>query len=487
MICKSCYSEFMNARTHITDYLKINAEKYPDKEALICANRTFTWKTLAEEVTLVANQINQRIGSNEQQIVSTLFPNSWELVVAYLGILEAGHIALPLDIMFKAMEIEAITSQIPPALTITIADNRHSFPANDQRVVLLDTLLKKTTATPNLRIAPEKQIASMLFTSGTTGKPKAAPYTHANHLWTIATSSKLYEWTPEDTLLLALPLSHWHGLVIGISGALYHGNTIYLQERLDPELMLSTMASGKISLFMHVSLAYTKMVQHEPSKTYDLSAVRLCISASSALPPKIWESFKERFGVEILERYGSSEAGCIASNSLTNRIPGSPGKAVPGTELALHENGELKIKTPALFPGYYHNDEATQKNLLPGGWWLTGDMAEFDAEGHVFLKGRIQEKIKKFGYSLSPRDIEWALQNNNPKLKEVFVMGIQDPQESSDTLAYFIVGNITEEEVITHCKKHLPSAWRPDRIFILDAIPRTRSGKPIMAALKAML
>jgi len=478
----------MTLPTHITDYLKINAQKYPHKKALVCSNRTFTWAELSSEVAKVAAAIGQRIGNDEQKIVSTLFPNSWELVVTYLGILEAGHIALPLDIIFKAMEIEAITSQIPPALTITIAANRHSFPADDNRVVLLDDLLNKNAGHGKpLRIAPEKQIASMLFTSGTTGKPKAAPYTHANHLWTIATSSKLYKWTTEDTLLLSLPLSHWHGLVMGISGALYHGNTIYLQERLDPEAMLTVMASGEISLFMHVSLAYTKMVQHAPEKKYNLNGVRLCISASSALPPKIWNAFKERFGIEILERYGSSEAGCITSNILTERIPGSPGKAIPGTELALHENGELKIKTPALFPGYWNNEEATQKNLLPDGWWLTGDMAEFDAEGHVFLKGRIQEKIKKFGYSLSPRDLEWALQNKNPKVKEVFVMGIQHSEESSDTLAYFIVGDITEEEIIAHCKKNLPSAWRPDRIFILDAIPRTRSGKPILSALKGML
>jgi malonyl-CoA/methylmalonyl-CoA synthetase len=480
-----CFDSHMLTKDHITDYLKFNAERFPHKLAFVCADRTFTWAELCDVVVRAASVLAPRLSADHQEIVSLYLPNSWQFVVTYLAILEAGHIALPLDATFKALELEAIIAQLPPALIITDAVGAKLFFGHVDKLLLGETLLAGDGQYESLRLPAKAQVASMLFTSGTTGKPKAAPYTHANHLWNIKASSELYEWTSDDTILLSLPLSHWHGLVMGISGAIYHGNTVWLQERMEPEATLQTLASGDITLFMHVSLAYTKLTQHNPEKTYDLSKVRLCISASSALPPSSWETFKQRFGLEILECYGSSEAGRIASNSLTDRVPGSPGRAMPGTELKISPEGDVLIKTPGLFPGYYHNDEATAKDLLPGGWWRTGDLGELDDQGHVFLKGRVQEKIKKQGYSLSPRDLEWSLQHL-PGVKEVFVMGVQRPDNPSDKLVYFVVGDVDEFAIKSYCKEKMPSAWRPDTIFLLDAIPRTRSGKPILGELRIL-
>ncbi len=136
------------------------------------------------------------------------------------------------------------------------------------------------------------------------------------------------------------------------------------------------------------------------------------------------------------------------------------------------------MRSPGLFPGYYNNEEATGKNYTEDGFWLTGDIGEFSNDGHLMLKGRVIEKIKKLGYTVYPRDVEWAVQKL-PGIKEIILVGVQDEAQLSDTLVYFIVGNVTEAAVLAHCKANLPAAWRPDAIVFMDELPKNRTGKPI--------
>src|SRR5262249_41762280 len=162
-------------------------------------------------------------------------------------------------------------------------------------------------------------------------------------------------WTSEDTLLITLPLSHWYGLVMGLSATLYHGNTLYLhQQAFETSDVLAELASGKISMFTHVPLAYMKMLEQKDTKI-DLSGVRVLISGGGPLPPALSDEFEQRFGVRIVETYGSSETGRIAANTLDDRMQGTPGKPLPGVQLKLSSEDEILIKTPGMFPGYYHN------------------------------------------------------------------------------------------------------------------------------------
>lgn len=470
---------------HIHDYLEINAEKYPDETALIDDDERLTWHELQTRVTDAAAALSHELTtSGEQQVVGMLLPNSWKFIVVYLAILRTGHIALPLDPNYKKLEIDSILEQIVPQVIITDDEHRHLFGAP-----LLADELMATAAEPNVnafvRLDPKNQVASLLFTSGTTGKPKITQYTHANHMWNITAVSDLWKWTHEDTLLLSLPLSHWHGLVMGLDGALYHGNTIYLHERFDAEKTLETLASGVISLFMHVPIAYSRMVLVDRPKEYDLSQVRLCVSGSSYLPPSVWHKFKDLFGHEILERYGASEMGLLVSNRLDDRQPGSVGFPLPDVTIRVTESGELAMKSPGLFPGYYKNEEATNKNLAEDGLWMTGDIGTFADNGRLVLQGRVIEKIKKLGYTVYPRDVEWALMKLEG-ITDVVLIGLQDDASLSDTLVYFVVGSATEEEIRAYCKAHMPAAWRPDKIIFLEDIPKTRSGKPVRMQLLEM-
>lgn len=470
--------------SHIYDHLAKQARELPDKPALICEDRTLTFSELWDEVQQFAGYLAPQLSGEKQEVVAILLPNSWQFVVAHLGTLLAGHINMPIDPTYKKLEIGGITEQQHPAHVITHAKVKDEFDPSFRFTIIENEAWKSADKLEQgLRLPAEEQIATLLFTSGTTGKPKITAYSHSNHMWNPAAVSELWKWTAEDTLLMSTPLSHWHGLAVILNGGLLHGNTIYVQERFEPAKTLAKLESGDISLYMHVPIAYYKMVEHEPGKQYDLSKVRLFVSGSSYLPPAIWHQFKNRFGHDILERYGSSETGLIASNTLDERIPGSVGYLLPGVDVKVID-GELAMKSPGRFVGYYGNEEATNAKITDDGYWMTGDLGEFAEDGRLNLHGRVQEKMKKNGYTVFPRDIEWALMKDE-RISDAFVLGLQDEGALSDRIVYFIVGDITEEQVHAYCKQHLPAAWRPDIIRFLDAIPKSPAGKPKLAMLRA--
>ncbi len=414
-------------------------------------------------------------------------PNSIEFLISYLAVVHTGHIALLLDPAYKRLELDAIIDQIPSSLIITTGDYRQRISDHHEPVILAEDLLEATPAADRpayLRLPADEQIASLTFTSGTTGKPKAVPNTHANHIWNIKTCSSVWKWTSDDSLLISVPLSHMLGIVMGLSGSLYHGNTFYLQAWFDEADTLEMLSSGKISFFSHAASAYVRLAQ-APDKGYDLSQVRLCVSGAAPLPPAVWYGFKNRYGIEIVETYGTSETGRIAGNRLDERRLGSPGKPLPGVKLKLDEAGELLVKSKGVFPGYYRNAAATRAGRADGGYWRTGDIAEL-RDGFLILKGRVQERIRRYGYDVSPRDVEWAMLKN-PGVRDIFVLGRQADGQTTDELIYFILSSLSDEEIRQYAKDNLIFTWRPDRIVRLEAIPRTRSGKASIGKLRKMV
>ncbi len=442
-----------------------------------------TWRQLDKESEQLAQILSSRLPKTQKQLViGLLMPNCWQLVVTYLAILKLGHIALPLDASYKSLELKAIVKQINPALIITDREYAARLHGDKKLVILEDLKADSRPVFKPLRLPSKQQIASLVFTSGTTGKPKAVPNTHANHTWNIKACSQRWNWTEADTLLVSTPLSHMLGIVMGLSGAIYHGNTLYLHRWFDEVETLKTLSSGKISFFSHAASAYVKLAQAPGD--YDLSSVRLCVSGAAPLPPAVWQKFKQRFGVEILETYGTSETGRIAGNHLEERVLGSPGQPLPGVETKLNDEGELLVRSDGIFPGYWRNEQATRQALTDDGWWHTGDIAELD-DGRIVLKGRKQERIRRYGYTVSPRDVEWAL-HQHPQVNDVHVMGMQRPGEPNDKLVFFIVGELDPKHVDTYCKSDLPMAWRPDQVIILDSLPRTHSGKPRLTSLRGL-
>jgi acyl-CoA synthetase (AMP-forming)/AMP-acid ligase II len=462
----------------------LHAQETPHKTAVVFEGREITFGQLMTEVDSVSGYFADKLGNNQQQVVALLATNSIEFIITHLAILHAGHITMPLDPSFKKLEIDAVLQRLKPAMLVYQAIYSDKFSAHQAFTSV--GLAEISRAQPNsqkkyLRLAADKQIATITFTSGTSGEPKGVPNTHANHAWNIYACSKIWDWTSWDNLLVNLPLSHMHGLVIGLSGCIYHGNTMYLQQQsFDTEAVLKLLASGKITFFTHGPIAYARLLEAEHD--YDISRVRLFISGSAPLPPTLWQEFSERYGVGIIETYGTSETGRIAGNLPGYKRLGTPGKAMPGVAVRLSGKGEIEVKSPGVFPGYWNNREATAKAMAPGGYWRTGDIGEIK-DGYIYLKGRIQERIRKFGHTVSPRDVEWALLEN-PKVKEAYVLGLQDSSGPNDKIVYFVSGDVAESDLQEYCKANLPFSWRADLIFILESLPRTKNGKPHLKKMK---
>jgi malonyl-CoA/methylmalonyl-CoA synthetase len=475
----------INRQSHITDYLELHARTIGDQPAIFFEEQQISWSELWENVQRLSYFFAEELGNHEQRVVGMLMTNSIDFVVIYLAILHAGHIAAPIDPVYKKLEIDAIVKQLNPAMIVVQRRYTDQISKHDQRLLDAANVIEKSDSSSGrlLRLAAKDQVASLTFTSGTSGQAKIVPNTHANHIWNIKTCSKVWDWMQKDSLLITLPLSHMHGLVMGLSGVIYHGNTMYLrQQSFNAEETLEELASGKISFFTHAPLAYMKMLQAVGD--YDLTKLRLCISGSAPLPPSVWQAFKNRFGAEILETYGSTETGRIAANELEHRQLGSPGKILPGVDVKFSKDGEVLIKSGGVFPGYWKNNRATRAATTTDGYWRTGDIGELK-NGYLFLKGKVQERIRRFGYTISPRDVEWALLENH-NIKEALVVGQQQPTQPNDQLTYFIVGSISPAEVADYSKANLPFSWRPDKVFILKSLPRNRSGKPKLAELKQM-
>ena len=470
--------------THVDDYLEHHAKAAPTKAAVVFETEMLTYADLDALVTEKAGALAALLGTSRQKIVGLFMPNGLDYVIAYLAVIRSGHIALPIDVIFKPLEINAVIHQMRPKLILTDNQGKGRLATLTEAVLRLDDLPPRSTKKVDfLRLPADQQITSLLFTSGTTGHPKAAPHTHANDLWNIKVCSRVWGWDSRETLLVSLRLSHWYGLVMGLTGSLYHGNSLYLQAGFDPEQTLKELASGRISHFPHTPYAYAKML--ETAGDYDLSAVRLLISGSAPLPPPVWEAFKQRFGYEIIECYGSSETGRIAANDLSDRQPGSAGLILPEVEARLSSRGELLIRSPGVFPGYWHNQTATRVASEPGGWWHTGDLGEINGQ-RLYLRGRSHEVIRRFGYTVSPRDVEWAM-HQCPEVSEIHVVGRSRADSPSDELVYFVVARGSEGKIQDFYKTNLPSVWRPDQVIFLDGLPRTAMGKVSLPKLRAML
>jgi acyl-CoA synthetase (AMP-forming)/AMP-acid ligase II len=472
--------------THLEEYLERNAARMPQKTALVTDTRTLSWSELDEEAEHAAAAIDALLpDSDEQLVIAMLLANSWEFVVLYLGIMKLGYIAAPVDPSFKSLEIKAIVKKLEPALFLRGEKFKKISVDGITAADASEVLTGEGSGYSKVRRPAAEQVASLLFTSGTTGKPKIVPNTHHNHLWSIEACAERWGWDADDTLLISLPMAHWYGLVMGLSGTLYHGNTLYLHEWFDPEGTLELLGSGKITHFTHVPLVFQKLVEYAPEKEYDLSGIKHVISGSSALSPRIWNRFNERFGKEIMEVYGSSETGRMVSNHPERLVSGSPGSPLGGVEFRRESDGELVMRSPGLFPGYWKNEEATQAKFTEDGWWRTGDVGILE-DGRVVLKGRVQERIRKRGYTVYSRDVEWALLQDD-RVREVQVMGVREEGASDDLLAYFVVGELSREEIIAYCKENMPAPWRPDRIILLDELPRGRTGKPKVGEFQRLL
>jgi malonyl-CoA/methylmalonyl-CoA synthetase len=411
-----------------------------------------------------------------------------ELVVAYLGILRVGATAMPCDAALTAAELAHLLTDGEPVAAFVAPDARERLAEAGavETVVAMDELAKLDGDPVDPE--PNPGAAMLAYTSGTTGAPKGVPLTHANVLASTRGVVKAWRWSADDVLVHALPLSHQHGLS-GVHLSLLCGSSAVVFGRFDPATLTGAIREHRATVLFAVPAMYERLHAWEGIGDADLSSLRLAVSGSAPLPAALAERVAEWLGQPPLERYGSTEAGLDVSNLYDGpRRPGRVGWALPGIEVRLDgEDGEILVRGPQVFDGYWRRPDATAEALTDDGWFRTGDLGRLgDEDGSLEITGRSKELIISGGLNVYPREVEAALEDH-PAVAQIAVAGVPSERWGEEVVAFVVPsGDLDGDALIAHCRERLSAYKCPKRVVALDELPVNRMGKVRRDALAEM-
>jgi len=463
----------------------------------------YTWRDLDRATAMIANLLRS-LSLPEGSRVAVQVEKSVEALMLYLATLRAGYVFLPLNTAYQSAEIEYFLGDATPAVVVCTGKNfgwvakiafkagaRHVFTLNDDRT---GSLLERAAHHSDVHEIAAKQpddLAAILYTSGTTGRSKGAMLTHGNLLSNARVLKSYWGWRPGDVLIHALPIFHVHGLFVASHGAMLNGSKMIWLARFDPTLVIDKMAQATV--FMGVPTLYVRMLA-EPGLSQQVARhMRLFISGSAPLLVETFNEWKERTGHTILERYGMSETIMLTSNPYDpqqgGRRGGTVGFPLPGVELrvrgddgqelAAGEIGNIQVRGPNVFKGYWKMPEKTREEFTDDGWFKTGDVGKIDERGYVTIVGRSKDLIISGGYNVYPAEIE-AYINEMPGVAESALVGVPHPDFGEVGIAVVIPkpgASIDGDQVIAQLKSQLANFKIPKRCFIVDQLPRNTMGK----------
>jgi len=408
---------------------------------------------------------------------------SVDLVVAYVGALRAGLAVVPANSAYTPAELASLAQAAGPALAVVDDPARLTDPALRVTTPDLANLPATTGADVGLDRADTNDTALIIYTSGTTGRPKGVPLSHGNLLASAHAVRLAWRWEPADTLALCLPLFHVHGLGVGLHGTLVSGAAATLIPRFDPAAVAEAVQRGATLLF-GVPTMYHRLAESPQLK--DLAPLRLAVSGSAPLPAELHEAVHAGCGQAVLERYGMTETVMLVSNPYEGeRRPGTVGFPLPGVEVRLEprEGGtaEIQVRGPNVIAGYLDNPEATAEAYTSDGWFRTGDLGSFDADGYLSISGRAKELIITGGYNVYPREVEELLRSH-PAVADAAVAGAPSAQWGETVVAFVVPDDAADSETVVAeldawCAERLVAYKRPREWRVVDAIPRNALGK----------
>lgn len=398
-----------------------------------------------------------------------------------LAVLRVGAVLVPVNPASTTAEIEHFVTDAGP--TIAVADDPAAFGSLVPTLSVAE-LADSTSATAS-PVLPETRLsddALIVYTSGTTGRPKGAVHTHASLRAGIDALLAAWGWQPSDRLILTLPLFHVHGLGAGLFGTLAAGAAVTVFDRFDEGTVLD--ASSEHTLFFGVPTMYHRLEATGQARA--LAQLRLCVSGSAPLAAELWHRLAGQ-GVEVLERYGMTETLLTLSNPLVGeRRPGSVGFPLPGVEAAVDEPdadgvGELVVRGPSLCRGYW--GRAHEATTDDDGWFATGDLASTGHDGYVTIRGRRTELIITGGHNVYPAEVE-AVLSRHPGVREVAVVGVPSA-EWGETVEAFVVGDTDVESLNDLATRELASFKRPRQVHFVESLPRNALGKVVRGELRS--
>ena len=431
-----------------------------------------------------------------------------EALLLYLGCLRAGAVYVPLNTAYTAAEVRYFANDAQPRIIVCNPAREPqmqavsaTLPAN--KLVTLDshgggTLANRASISASgVSIVPREtaDLAAILYTSGTTGRSKGAMLSHQNLTSNAETLLRLWNFSTADVLLHALPIYHVHGLFVATHCALLSGATTILLPKLDMPQVLSALP--RATVLMGVPTYYTRLLAEPNFNRRLLPNMRVFICGSAPLLPATFQEFEQRTGHLILERYGMTEAGMIASNPYAgDRVAGTVGFALPGVQLRVADDnglelprgsaGVLEVRGPNVFGGYWRNPDKTASEFRAEGWFITGDIAVLDAESRVSIVGRAKDLIISGGFNVYPKEIELEI-DSLPGVVESAVIGAAHADLGEAVIAVVACApghSLTERSILDALNGRLAGFKQPKRVFFVDDLPRNAMGKVQKAHLR---
>nr|WP_310419323.1 acyl-CoA synthetase [Chamaesiphon sp. OTE_8_metabat_110] len=484
------------------------AQEHGEKIAILVPNvEAFTYRDLLYVSSQIATNLLQDTEDLEEQRVALMIPPGFDYVATQWGIWRAGGIAVPLCVSHPRPELEYAIVNSGASIIVAHPDfeeilrpillalrNSNAQAPNLRSILTSETLPNPVDRLPEVNLARR---ALILYTSGTTGKPKGVVTTHQNIQAQVTSLIAAWEWTSRDRILHILPLHHVHGIINVLTCALWAGAECRMVSKFDAETVWQCIGDGDLTLFMAVPTIYVKLMSTwentNPERQKILSAgcakMRLMVSGSAALPVRVLEKWQSISGHLLLERYGMTEIGMALSNPLHGqRLPGYVGVPLPGVEVRLVDEdgtlvpsgspGEIQVKSHGVFLEYWQNPEATA-TAFQDGWFCTGDLAVVE-NGNYRILGRMSvDIIKTGGYKVSALEIEEVLRSH-PDIHECAVVGVDDPEWGERVCAALVLHphrQLTLASLRSWAKEQLAVYKVPTQILVVTELPRNVMGK----------
>ncbi len=438
-------------------------------------------------------------GLRRGERVALWMENSPDFLAAYLGVQLVGGVVVPINTQYRQWELQHILGDAAVRLCFVDAPLRPDLARLEPELPGLELVVETGAALKRFLIEGEpyrgtlpesEDMALIAYTSGTTGRSKGAVLLHRNLLANIQAICAAWRWTADDHLLLTLPLFHMHGLLIGANGTFVSGASVELHRSFNVVNVFDALLSGSVTMFFGVPTMYTRLLAEARRRRERPSPLRLYVSGSAPLSTQTFVEFEQVFGQRILERYGMTETAMNTTNPYDGeRRPGTVGMPFPGQEarvvdvrtrepLPPDSDGEIEVRGPHVFKGYWNQPGATAESFTADGWFRTGDLGHVSDDGYFTITGRAKELIISGGYNVYPREVEEALQGC-PGVAEVAVVGLPHP-ELGEQVAAAVVRNdrsLTAEDVTAFCRNQLASYKKPRQVVFVDALPRNAMGK----------
>lgn len=489
------------------EILPFAASRAPDKTALVVANTRLSYRELDERSTAVAAGLQER-GIGAGDVCSVYSQNCWEWIVAYHGILKAGAVVNPVNVILTGTELVYVLDDCKAKAVFaggaqmevvdSVADQltglKLIFSFGDggpQSVPFADLLTIGAGRQFDQQSADPTALCSIGYTSGTTGHPKGAMQSHQSILLNCALTAAMHGRTADDVTVTALPAPHVYGNV-AINSTFLSGGTVVLMERFDAAGALSLLESERATMFEGVPAMYSMMVASEAFVATDLSSLEKCTIGGQTFTPDLIRRWNTRAPVPPMELWGMTEiSGLGTTHALYSpQVNGSIGVALPGmdlrivslddgTEVPPDEHGELTVRGPLVMLGYHGRPDSTAEVLSSDGWLRTGDVAYRDRTGHVFIVDRLKDMIITGGYNVYPAEIERVV-GSHPDVAMVAVGGLPDEVKGEIAVAYVVAVEHVEldpDAVLAYCKGRLAAYKRPREVIVVQSLPTTSSGK----------